>query len=188
MEDDVIVSLMRQKDEEGIRGMMEKYRNYCYSICYSILRDKEDAEEVLNDTWRKVYEAAAEKSPASLKFYCGKVARNLALDRYEYETAQKRSNPTVDVSYEELENCLGGRDNPEDEYRYNLLRTYINDFLETIAPKDRQVFISRYYYFLENAEIASKCRMTVFGVKNRLSRVRAKLKEFLQEKGYFHEE
>lgn len=51
MEDKKIIELYWDRDESAIVETQKKYGNYCYSIAKGILRQREDAEEVTNDTY-----------------------------------------------------------------------------------------------------------------------------------------
>lgn len=55
-----------------------------------ILPREADAEECENDVYMAVWRAIPPERPASLRAFLGKITRNLALDRYEREHAQKR--------------------------------------------------------------------------------------------------
>ena len=54
------------------------------------------------------------EKPQRLSAYVGRIARNLALKRYAYLSAEKRCEEAV-CSLTELEDCISGRDSVEDE-------------------------------------------------------------------------
>jgi len=47
----MILDLYRARSESAINETAKKYGNYCFSIAVNILRNSEDAEECVNDTW-----------------------------------------------------------------------------------------------------------------------------------------
>lgn len=51
MEDLEIVELYFKRDENAIKETANKYENYCFSIAYNILHNKEDSSECVNDTY-----------------------------------------------------------------------------------------------------------------------------------------
>lgn len=51
MKDHEIIELYWARNESAITATTEKYGNYCHTIAYNILRNKEDAEECANDTY-----------------------------------------------------------------------------------------------------------------------------------------
>ena len=57
MEDNRIVQLYWDRDQEAIPATSEKYGNYCGAIAWNILGSREDAEECVNDTWLRAWNA-----------------------------------------------------------------------------------------------------------------------------------
>lgn len=67
MKDHEIIELYWARNESAITATTEKYGNYCHTIAYNILRNKEDAEECANDTYhisrRMEFDPAAASEP-----------------------------------------------------------------------------------------------------------------------------
>ena len=57
MEDREIIDLFFARNEEGILRLQEKYKAYCGKIASGVLSQKEDIEEVLNDSWLSIWNA-----------------------------------------------------------------------------------------------------------------------------------
>lgn len=66
-----------------------------------ILKDYEDARECENDTYFKAWNVMPPKKPEILQAFLGKITRNLSLDRYQMQTAQKRGGFEVTFKGEE---------------------------------------------------------------------------------------
>ena len=182
MEDQKIIELYWAREEEAIRATSDKYGRLCRSIVGSILVSPEDGEECVNDTWLGLWNAIPPRRPSRLAAYVGRVARNLALKRYDYVTAQRRS-PEAVRSLEELEGCVSGRESVETELENRRIEQVIEDFLWRQEEEKRTVFLLRYWYFMS---IENICRRTGFGeskVKSMLSRTRRKLRENLEQEG-----
>lgn len=90
MEDLQIVNLYWKRDERAIQETERKYGGYCYSIALNILSDNEDAEECVNDTYHQTWKSIPPNRPKSLKAWLGKICRNLALNLWNKNHAQKR--------------------------------------------------------------------------------------------------
>lgn len=54
MDDTTIVQLYWDRDERAIPATSGKYGNYCNSIAWNILGNREDAEECVNDTYLRI--------------------------------------------------------------------------------------------------------------------------------------
>ena len=60
------------------------------------------------------------------------------------------------------------------------LRETVNDFLSTLSVRDRAVFIRRYYFFEDAAEIGAEYGISVGYVRTILMRTRRKLKKYMK--------
>lgn len=182
MEDQKIIELYWAREEEAIRATSDKYGGLCRAVVGSILASPEDSEECVNDTWLGLWNAIPPQRPRRLAAYVGRVARNLALKRYDYVTAQRR-NPQAVRSLEELGECVSGRESMETELENRRIERVIGDFLWGQEEEKRNVFLLRYWYFASIEEI---CGRTGFGeskVKSMLSRTRQKLRQHLEQEG-----
>lgn len=182
MEDKKIIDLYWTRDEAAIRETSLKYGGLCSYIAGNILTSREDCEECVDDTYLAVWNAIPDKKPNSFSAFIGKIARNLALKKYEYITAAKR-NPQVVVSLEELGDCVSGGNSVESEAENRRIESVIDDFLWQQSEEKRNIFIRRYWYF---EPIESICERTGFGrskVKSMLFEMRRKLREHLEREG-----
>ena len=107
MEDKDIVALYWARSEEAIRATATKYGAYCAAIIRRLLGDGRDGEECLNDTWLGAWNAMPPQRPVRLPPFLGRIARNTALDRYDYNTAQCRG--VLPAVLEELEEASPAR-------------------------------------------------------------------------------
>ena len=88
MEDERNVSLYWERNEQAITETAAKYGAYCQTIAHNILASREDAEECVDDTRMRAWEAMPPKRPARLSAFLGKITRNLAFDRYREKHAE----------------------------------------------------------------------------------------------------
>ena len=98
MDDRQIVDLYWQRDEHAIEATAAKYESYCMKISQNILSDRADSEENVNDTYLHAWQAMPPQRPAILSAFLGKIARNLALNRYKARSAQKRQGDVFALS------------------------------------------------------------------------------------------
>lgn len=80
MEDIQIVELYWQRDERAVAETERKYGAFCYGIAKNILSIKEDAEECVNDTYHRAWNAIPPQRPVYLRSWLGKIVRNLAIN------------------------------------------------------------------------------------------------------------
>ena len=87
LSDDTIIELFWERDERAISETDLKYGNYLFAIAFNILKNREDGEECLNDTYLGAWNAIPPERPGSLGAWLSAVTRRLALSRYQYKTA-----------------------------------------------------------------------------------------------------
>ena len=144
MEDERIVALYWQRDEAAIRETEEKYGRYLMRIARNILSDEEDSRESVNDTYWRAWQTMPPHRPAVLGAYLGKITRGLAIDRYREKNREKRRGSQYALSLSELEECVSGG-GAEEQMDLQLLAEAIGAYLRTLPPRNRSIFLRRYY-------------------------------------------
>lgn len=179
MDDHEIIELYGQRDEAALLQSQETYGAYCFAIAFNILTDREDAEECVNDTWLRAWNAIPPQQPGRLSAFFARITRNLALDRY----AAQRGGGEVELVLEELEGCVSVGNTVEQAGNYTELTACINRFLHGLPVRERNVFLCRYWDMRPLREIATKYGMREANVKASLYRSRVKLRAFLEKEG-----
>lgn len=183
MNDSEIISLYFDRSEQAIQQTDLKYGRYCYAIAWNILRSNEDSEECVSDTWLATWNAIPPARPFSLKAFVGRITRNNALNRCEAASALKRGSGESPICLDELSECVSGRDTLTGAEDYHHLVTCINAFLSDCKKEQRIVFVRRYFYENSVREIAQDLHLSESKVKVTLSRLRAKLRVYLEKEG-----
>lgn len=185
MDDDKIVELFWQRSERALKECSRKFGNYCLSIAGRILSDREAAEECLNDTWLRAWNAMPPSRPRVLSVFLGKITRRLSLTRLERQRAKKRGGGAYEAALEELSECVASAESAEQSYDENTLAELLRGFLAEQSEENRRVFLMRYWYFVPLRTIGTQCSLSESAVKARLFRMRAQLRELLTKEGYF---
>ena len=184
MEDSEIVTLYWQRDQTAIQEAQRSYGRYLAKIAYGILSNREDGDEIVNDTYLKAWNSIPPNRPNSLSAYLGKITRRLAIDALRTRGREKRMASAYAVSLSELEECVPGSVGVEEHLELSLLAQAINDYLRTVAPQARTAFIGRYFYMDSLKEVAVYCGMSESKAKIMLYRVRLGLKAYLTQEGF----
>lgn len=180
MEDKYIIDLYWQRSEEAISQTVSKYGAYCHSVAWNILHNSEDSEECVNDTYLRAWDTIPPQRPSVLQTFLGKITRNLSLDRWRSNRAQKR-NGGVFLALEELQDCVPGSDGDLSEDL--TIQDALNGFLVSLSQEQRKVFLRRYWYLSPVKEIAEDYGISESKVKMTLLRTREKLRAYLESEG-----
>ena len=183
MEDREIIALFWARSQEAIRETARKYGAYCGTIIRRVLGDGRDAEECLNDTWLGAWNAMPPQRPNRLNVFLGRIARNLALDRYDYNHAAKRSG-SFDQLLSELNECIPYS---RDDFARMELTQILNSFFRTLPEAHRNLFLRRYWYADSVEAVALRLGWSVSKTKSALFRMRKKLKDYLVKEELWHE-
>lgn len=176
MNDTDIIDLFWARSEKAISALADKYGRLARSVAMNILSDRLDAEECVNDSYLGMWNSLPPQRPQVLPAFFTKITRNLALNRYRYNTAKKRQ-----AIMEELSDFVSTTPSPEEEINY--AGQVISMFLESQDKQSRVLFMRRYFMgdSVKDAGAAVGIKENTAAVK--LARMRAKLKEVLLKEG-----
>lgn len=180
MEDEVIIALYFARDTEAIKNTSDKYSGRLKIIAERLLGSKEDAEECVNDTLFNAWNSIPPNKPDCLFAYLTKICRNLALNRIDWNKAQKRCAVVVELS-EEMENCIPDRSQMVNST--NEIKDIINSFLRELPRDKRNMFIRRYYFADSYKELSDRFGCSEGKARVTLFRIRNELKNYLNEEG-----
>jgi len=185
LEDNRIIELFWQRQETALTETRKKYGAYCFRIAYNILKNSEDSEECVNDTYLHAWQAIPPKRPEHFAAFLGKITRNIALQRFIRYNAAKRNGSETALALEELrESALPtGEIETERIAEASEINRALADFLGGLTKEARVVFVLRYWHLYSVADIAARCCMSESKVKSMLFRARKKLKEHLEKEG-----
>lgn len=179
MDDNGIIELFWSRSEQAITELAEKYGNLCRKVSFNILHNYEDSEECVNDTYLGVWNTIPPQKPNPLMPYVIRIAKNLSINRYIYNKAEKR-NSSLDLCFEELKDCLPTVDvsSSDEELKY-----IIENFLDSLSYESRVMFVRRYWSAESLKEIAADMGISENSVAVRIHRTRNKLKNYLEKEG-----
>ncbi len=184
MEDKEIIELFCSGDERAIKESEAKYGASIKRLSYAITGSAEDAKECLNDTLMSAWQSVATVKPDSLGAYLHKIARNISLDMQRSKNAGRRRS-LMQIAFEELEDCLPAENVCAQVLEGEELGRAVNAWLASLDSDKRTIFIKRYFLTETGRQIARELGMNERTVATVLSRLRASLKEYLTENGYY---
>ena len=184
MEDSGIIQLFLQRSGVAVAALSGKYERYCYAIAYNILGSAQDAEECVNDAFLGVWNAIPPHQPLRLGAFVGKITRRLAFNRRRADRAEKRGGGVLPLILEELAECVDAPRGVEEEVQQRELELAVHGFLSGLPPRDRDIFLRRYFFVEPVGEIAGRYAMGENAVSAALSRTRKKLRTHLEREGW----
>lgn len=181
--DDEINKLYFDRDEKAISETEKKYGEYLKSVAANMTGDRRDAEECVNDVYLSAWNSIPPNRPSSLRTYLLTLLRHAALDIIKKDKRARRIPKKLYAPLDELDDILPGG-NAEDTITEKELSGMINGYVRQLSPRQRYVFISRYYLNRSLDEIAKKLDVSKSTVNKELAEIRSGLKRKLMKEGY----
>ncbi len=175
-DDRALIEAFQAGDEFAFVALYNRYKSPVFAFCAKMLLDRAAAEDVLQETFVRVYENRERLTrPGSFKAWLFTIARNQCLNHL------RRAGRQVPLG-----DALGGAEpvasggTPFSHLLKSEQVALVNDSLGRLSPEYREVLVLREYQNLSYDEIAAVTRNTVSSVKSRLFKARRKLGSFLR--------
>lgn len=183
LSDGEIVELYWQRNEEAIKETDRKYKPYLMAVAHNILHNPPDCEECLNDTYVRAWNAMPPSRPTVLKAFLTTIIRRIAVNRYHATHCKKRIPSEMTVSLSDLGE-VASDGSLVAEFDAERLGALISDHLHALSPRQRHIFIGRYFMADPIDVIARELRVSHSTVKKELITIRKGLKKALESEGY----
>ena len=184
MTDTELLTLFIRQDERAVTETQNKYGRICRNIAFGLLGSREDAEEIFNDVLMRAWKILPKEQPKKLLSFLAVMTRNLATNRLDQYTAQRRGGSAQNAVLEELAECVAAPGSVEQTVDAKLLDDALVRFLDALPQEQRSIFVLRYYYSLPLQDIAEQRQISLSKVKVTLMRLRKKLNQYLTEEGF----
>jgi len=179
-----IISLVLKGDQQAYAFLVDRYRNFVFTIVLRYVKSREDAEELAQDIFIKAYRSLADfrgQSKFSTWLYTVTTTTCISFLRKKKVEIHSLDNEQVFEVADSLDS--GMRANQiEQKSRANM----VNEAIKLLNPDDAQVITLFYKGEQTLEEIAAIMGKETNAVKVQLHRARTRLKEKMQK--YFSEE
>jgi RNA polymerase sigma factor (sigma-70 family) len=182
VEDHEIINLYWNRDEAAIRETSDKYGRFCHSLAINILSVTEDAEECVSDAYHKAWNSIPPERPYAFRAWLGRIVRNLSINRWHHNRAQKRYSG-IEILLSELSDCIPDSKTTEKILESKALSQHISEWLDTLTHMERLLFIRRYWNGDQLKHLAAITGASQNKLAGQMYRLRSRLKTYLTEKG-----
>ena len=169
-----IIESFQAGDEFAFVGIYNRFKGPVYSFCYKMLLDSDAAEDVMQETFLRIYENRDRLLKTSaFKSWLFTIARNQCLNSI------RRSGKHVGLK-DDPSGLLVSQDTPFSDMEKSEQVQFVSKFLESLKPDYREIIIPREYQNLSYEEIAAITRTSISEVKSRLFKARKKLAQLME--------
>jgi RNA polymerase sigma-70 factor, ECF subfamily len=150
-------------DREAFMTIIRLYQQKVFVMAYSILRDREDALDAVQETFLRLYQKAGLYRPGnSFQGWLLQMAKNISIDSYR-KHQKKRNEWETSTPLEDIPVASEDRDS---DSASSDLRTAFSRGVDKLAERQRMVFVMRHYNELQFNEISETMRISVGTAKS----------------------
>ena len=178
-----LVAQSREGDTTAFGELVRRYEGKIFRLAQHVTQNREDAEDVLQETFMKAYEHL-DQFQGNSKFYTWivRIAVNQALMKLRRRKTDKSVSldETIDTGEDTMVREIAAWDeDPEQRYTRDELGGILDTAVQSLEPPYRSVFVLRDVDELSTEETAEALGLSVPAVKSRLLRARLQLREKL---------
>jgi RNA polymerase sigma-70 factor (ECF subfamily) len=183
IDDAILVAQAREGDAPSFSELVKRYEGKVFRLAQHVTQNREDAEDVLQETFLKAYEHL-DQFRGDSKFYTWivRIAVNQALMKLRRRKSDKAVSldETIDTGEDTIVREIAAWDeDPEQRFSREELGGILDSAVQSLEPLYRSVFVLRDIEDLSTEETAEALDLSVPAVKSRLLRARLQLREKL---------
>jgi RNA polymerase sigma-70 factor (ECF subfamily) len=191
--EEALLKAFRSGDDTAFDGLIEMYSAKLYKVAYALLGSRQDAEEVVQDTFLRAYRAMQMfRGESSLETWLHRITLNLARNKYQWNH-RRGSGLNVSLTAGDGSDGDSGAENEQDVpdrrmepdlvLEQDEIGTNIMKALSRLPDNIRETMLLRHVNDMPYEQIAQKLDCRVGTVKSRLSRGREMLRDYLAAVG-----
>lgn len=178
--DSKIIECCRRGDTDSFRAVVQAYQPMVYSLSIKMLADAEEAKDIVQDTFIKVWQSIGSyDNRYSFSTWVYTICSRLCLDRIKKLRWKAPMADDIDV----LENYVSDS-NPERQLEGSEWVSIVKVLAQGLSNKQRLVFTLSQLEGLSTDEITEITGMDATQIKSNLSLARKSVREQLKKLGY----
>jgi len=157
-----LVRGVRSGDREAFVALTRLYQKKVFILAYSFFRDKEDAVDLVQDVFLRVFEKIESfEETRNFEAWLLQVAKNLCIDRYRRARGRRAMESGLRVDEIPLAD-----DRTPDAGRASDLKALLTKSVDRLAERQRTIFLMRHVNQMGNEEIARVLNISTGTVKS----------------------
>jgi RNA polymerase sigma-70 factor (ECF subfamily) len=177
----------REGDLSAYNELVLKYQGRIFAKVFSLLRNRQDAEEITQDTFIRAHRVLASfRGTATFSTWIHQIGTNLARNRYWYWRRRKRDQSmSLDADLGDdpgatLHDILSdGAQGPGHEAQHNEFVNKVAECMEQLKPEHARILTMRNIRNQSYEEIAEELGLSIGTVKSRINRAREALRQLM---------
>ena len=160
--DNELIMRYREGEAECFETLLERYQAKVYGYIFSVVKDKETADDIFQDTFYKVIvtiNSDQYKDENKFVHWVMRIAHNLIVDHFRRNSKMPMvpNRPESDV----LDNIKFPDDNAEHVMMKKQTSQNIRKLVKMLPPEQRRVVILRHYGHCDFKDIAARTGVSI---------------------------
>ncbi len=169
----VLIEKIKERNEKAFEILIKNYKNYIYTICFGIIKNHEDALDISQEVFIKVYFSIGTYKNEGFKTWISKLAVNLSIDYL-----RKRKKSSNDISIEDHEDNLKLATEDVEQKVIKIMDEEKLHLYYNSLPKKYSIILKKYYFESKSYSLISmEENISIKTVETRLYRAKKMLKE-----------
>jgi RNA polymerase sigma-70 factor (family 1) len=174
--DPVLLHSLKNGDQQAFERLFKQYARKLFTFSLSYLKDEEEAQEVVQEVFLKIWlNRITLKTDTSFQSYLFTIAFNSI--RKSFNRKAKNDQYKLDV----IDDLDEGQDVADYEQNYQLVSQKLEQFIDEMSEKRKDIFIQRKKQGKPVKQIAEDMGISVKTVENQITESMKYLKRRFQE-------
>lgn len=179
--DEEFIERIKKGNISAFEYIVKKYKKKVYTIIFNIIRDTQDAEDLVQEVFLRVYSSIKRfKGRSNFYTWLYRISINVSFDylKKNRRNLEFRDDFSISVDAIEVEKGLGRKEIIEK----------IFDLANNLPKKQKLIFILKFQNDFSNKEIGEILGLSQDTVKANLYHALKKIRDALKKEGFLREE
>ena len=179
IEDEHYINLILNGNPNAFATLVDRYKNMVYTLALKMVTNKEQAEEIAQDTFIKIYNSLNKfKGESKFSTWIYKITYTTCLDALKKSKREKKVSYIEDFSEHQTKELESILDTIDEKERNQVIQNCLQEL-----PQDEAFLLTLYYFDDQSVdEISKVTNNSVSNIKVKLFRTRKKLASILKSR------
>jgi RNA polymerase sigma-70 factor, ECF subfamily len=176
-----MVRAAQRAEREALTWIYDTYRRRIYNLCYRMIHDGADAEDLMHDVFVQVFRRIETfRGDSAFATWLHRLAVNIVLMEIRSRKSKRYQLCPLELKKEDDEDTYEQYGFEDGRLRASLDRVVLEAALQELPPGYRLVFLLHDVHGYEHQEIAEILSCSVGNCKSQLHKARVKLRKIIE--------
>lgn len=178
LSDTTLIDRLKQGDKAAFDELFRFYYKYLVVVAHKYLNDRDGSRDMVQDVFLDLWKRREEVHiDQSAKFFLRRAVINKCL-------ASKRKSDRITVNTELVNIDKSAVDSTTDQVAFNDINAFVNQIIEGLPKRCREVFILSRKMEMSHKEIAAKLNISTKTIENQMTKALKVMRLELKSKGF----